>query len=64
MLLERSFIPLRGDASTHGIDRPQGHLTRTTDVVIKATEFWAFLRPMVIPTASSDSLDAAAILAG
>ena len=40
------------------------HLTLTTDVIIKAAEFWAFLRQSGIPTASPDALDADAILAG
>ena len=40
------------------------HLTLTTDAIIKAAEFWAFLRQSGIPTASPDALDADAILAG
>ncbi len=40
------------------------HLTLTSDAMIKAAEFWAFLRQIGIPTASPDSLDADAILAG
>ena len=40
------------------------HLTLTTDAIIKAAEFWAFLRQSGIPTASLDALDADAILAG
>ncbi len=36
----------------------------TADAIIKAAEFWAFLRQSGIPTASPDSLDADAILAG
>ena len=40
------------------------HLTLTTDAMIKAAEFWAFLRQSGIPTASADALDADAILAG
>jgi len=40
------------------------HLTLTTDAMIKAAEFWAFLRQRGIPTASPDALDADAILAG
>ncbi len=40
------------------------HLTLTTDAIIKAAEFWALLRQSGIPTASSDALDADAILAG
>lgn len=40
------------------------HLTLTTDAIIKAAEFWAFLRQTGLPTASPDALDADAILAG
>ena len=40
------------------------HLVVTTDAIIKAAEFWAFLRQSGIPTASPDALDADAILAG
>ena len=40
------------------------HLTLSTDAIIKAAEFWAFLRQSGIPTASPDALDADAILAG
>jgi hypothetical protein len=40
------------------------HLSLTTDAIIKAAEFWAFLRQSGIPTASPDALDADAILAG
>ena len=40
------------------------HLVITTDAIIKAAEFWAFLRQSGIPTASPDALDADAILAG
>jgi hypothetical protein len=40
------------------------HLTLTSDSIIKAAEFWAFLRQTGIPTASPDALDADAILAG
>src|SRR5207248_6362545 len=40
------------------------HLTLTTDAILKAAEFWAFLRQSGIPTASPDALDADAILAG
>jgi hypothetical protein len=39
-------------------------MPRTTDTMIKAAEFWAFLRQMGIPTATPDALDADAILAG
>ena len=40
------------------------HLALTTDAIIKAAEFWAFLRQTGVPTAASDALDADAILAG
>ena len=36
----------------------------TTNAIIKSAEFWAFLRPSGIPTASPDALDADALLAG
>ena len=39
-----------------------GHLTLTTDAIIKAAGFWAFLRQSGIPTASPDALDANGIL--
>lgn len=50
----------------HYLDPSSGlrHLTLTTDAMIRAAEFWAFLRQMGIPTASPDALDADAILAG
>jgi hypothetical protein len=41
-----------------------GRLTITTDAMINAAEFWAFLRQTGIPTASPDALDADPILAG
>ena len=40
------------------------HLTLSTDAMIRAAEFWAFLRQSGIPTASLDALDADAIVAG
>ena len=40
------------------------HLLLTADAIIKAAEFWAFLRQSVLPTSSPDALDADAILAG
>ena len=39
-------------------------LTLTTDAMLRAAEFWAFVRQTGIPTASPDALDADAILAG
>jgi hypothetical protein len=39
------------------------HLTLTTEAIIKAAEFWAFIRQSGVPTASPDALDADAILA-
>jgi hypothetical protein len=39
-------------------------LTISTEAIVKAAEFWAFLRQSGIPTASPDALDADAILAG
>jgi hypothetical protein len=41
-----------------------GHLPLTTEAIIKAAEFWAFVRQSGMPTASPDALDADAILAG
>ena len=40
------------------------HLTLSTDAIIKAAEFWAFLRQSGNPTASPDALDSDPILAG
>ena len=40
------------------------HLLLTADAIIKAAEFWAFLRQSGMPTSSPDALDADAILAG
>jgi hypothetical protein len=40
------------------------HLFRTADAIVKAAEFWAFIRQSDIPTTSPDALDADAILAG
>lgn len=50
----------------HYLDPKSGirHLTITTETMIKAAEFWAFLRRTGVPTASPDALDADAILAG
>jgi hypothetical protein len=40
------------------------YLTLSTAAIIKAAEFWAFLRQSGISTASPDALDADAMLAG
>jgi hypothetical protein len=50
----------------HALDPSSGfdHLALTTNAIIKAAEFWAFLRQTGVPTASPDALDADAILAG
>jgi hypothetical protein len=50
----------------YGLDPGSGfdHLALTTHATIKAVEFWAFLRQSGIATASTDALDAGAILAG
>ena len=40
------------------------HVALTTDAIIKAAEFWAFLRQSGIPASSAEALDADAILAG
>ena len=50
----------------YALNRGSGfrHLTLSTDAIIKAAEFWSFLRQSGIPTASPDALDADAILAG
>jgi hypothetical protein len=50
----------------YALNRGSGfrHLTLSTDAIIKAAEFWAFIRNSGIPTASPDALDADAMLAG
>jgi predicted nucleic acid-binding protein len=50
----------------YALNRGSGfrHLTLSTDAIIKAAEFGAFLRQSGLPTASPDALDADAILAG
>ena len=60
----RAFGSLR--RLEYALNRGSGfrHLTLSTDAIIKAAEFWAFLRQSGIPTASPDALDADAILAG
>jgi len=40
------------------------NLALTNDTIVKAAEFWAFLRQSGMPTSSPDALDADAILAG
>jgi hypothetical protein len=68
--VRRELIRIRAVGSLRRLDfalDPRSglrHLTLTTDAMIKAAEFWAFLRQMGIPTASTDALDADAILAG
>ncbi len=68
--VRRELIRIRAVGSLrrleHYLDPSSGlrHLTLTTDAMIRAAEFWAFLRQMGIPTASPDALDADAILAG
>src|SRR5271157_858009 len=68
--LRRELLRIRAVGSLrrleHYLDPSSGlrHLTLTTDAIIKAAEFWAFLRQSGIPTASPDALDADAILAG
>jgi len=68
--VRRELIRIRAVGSLrrleHYLDPNSGmkHLTLTTDAMIKAAEFWAFLRQTGIPTASPDALDADAILAG
>jgi hypothetical protein len=68
--VRRELIRIRAVGSLrrldYALDPSSGfdHLTLTTDAIIKAAEFWAFLRQSGIPTASPDALDADAILAG
>ena len=65
--VRRELIRIRAVGSLrrldHALDPSSGlrHLTLTTDAMIRAAEFWAFLRQMGIPTASPDALDADAI---
>jgi hypothetical protein len=66
----RELIRIRAVGSLrrldHALDPSSGfdHLALTTDAIIKAAEFWAFLRQTGVPTAAPDALDADAILAG
>src|SRR3954452_20953595 len=48
----------------HALDPSSGfdHLALTTDAIVNAAGFWAFLRQSGIPTASPDALDADSIL--
>jgi hypothetical protein len=68
--VRRELIRIRAVGSLrrleYALDPSSGfdHLTLTTDAIIKAAEFWAFIRQSGIPTASPDALDADAILAG
>ena len=68
--LRRELLRIRAVGSLrrldYALDPSSGldHRVVTTDAIIKAAEFWAFLRQSGIPTASPDALDADAILAG
>jgi hypothetical protein len=68
--VRRELIRIRAVGSLrrldHALDPSSGfdHLALTTDAIIKAAEFWAFLRQTGVPTAAPDALDADAILAG
>jgi hypothetical protein len=68
--VRRELFRIRAVGSLRRLERyldPSGgliHLTLSTDAIIKAAEFWAFVRQTGIPTASPDALDADAILAG
>jgi hypothetical protein len=68
--VRRELIRIRAVGSLrrleYALDPSRGfdHLTLTTDAVVKAAELWAFVRQVGVPTASPDSLDADAILAG
>jgi hypothetical protein len=68
--VRRELLRIRAVGSLRRLDYyldPNGglkYLTLSTDVMIKAAEFWAVLRQSGIPTASPDALDADAILAG
>jgi hypothetical protein len=68
--VRRELLRIRAVGSVrrldHALDPRSGfrHVTLSTDAMIKAAEFWAFLRQTGIPTASPDALDADAILAG
>jgi hypothetical protein len=68
--VRRELFRIRAVGSLRRLDRYLAtgsgliHLTLTTDAIIKAAEFWAFVRQTGVPTASPDALDADAILAG
>ena len=68
--VRRELLRIRAVGSLRRLDfalDPSGgfvHLPLSTDAIIKAAEFWAFVRQTGIPTASPDALDADAILAG
>ncbi len=68
--VRRELIRIRAVGSLrrldYALDPNSGmrHLTLTAAGIVKAAEFWAMLRQMGIPTASAESLDADAILAG
>jgi hypothetical protein len=68
--IRRELLRIRAVGSLGRLDRyldPGGglkYLNVSTDAIIKAAEFWAFVRQSGVPTASPDALDADAILAG
>jgi hypothetical protein len=68
--VRRELLRIRAAGSLrrldYSLDPSSGfeHLLLTADAIVKAAEFWAILRQSGIPTASLDSLDADAILAG
>jgi hypothetical protein len=61
--VRRKFVCIRAVGSLrrldYALDPSSGfdHLTLTTDAIIKAAEFWAFLRQSGTPTASPDALN-------
>jgi len=68
--VRRELLRIRAVGSLRRLDYALGpssgfeHLVLTADAMVKAAEFWAFLRQSGIPTSSPDALDADAILAG
>jgi hypothetical protein len=67
--LRPELFRIRAVASSQRLERyldPSSglaHLTLTTEAIIKAAEYWGFLRHSGLATASPDALDADAILA-